>query len=402
MDRLRRTEYAFLYCADSGLLDLARLVRGTIEIRPHQELFGVSLLTGDERPVDAEDVALLLRVPGERWLPLAEIAPVGDATRDRALSLARAGFLVTDEPAGPLARLRERDERLNANGWDPHAALFHLAVRRFGSEAAPSAEGERADAGDAAIVAEALERLAAEGRAPSPHFHSRGGTRLDLPASGGNDGLFATLARRRTTRGFDPEAAVTVEQLAALLGHVFGCRGVLPLGSHLTLVRKTSPSGGALHPVEAYPLVIRASDAPAGLYRYDVERHALEELEPLAEEAARELAARFTRGQADWRGASALVVLTARFYRSFWKYRRDPRAYAVLLLDAGHLSQTFQLVCAELGIGGFVTASIDGDAIDERLGLEPTEEGALAICGCGVPKTGSALEMPFEPYSPPR
>ena len=51
-----------------------------------------------------------------------------------------------------------------------------------------------------------------------------------------------------------------------------------------------------------------------------------------------------------------LVVLSGRVARSFWKYRNHVKAYRVLTLDAGHLSQTFQLLAAEAGLAAFVTA----------------------------------------------
>ena len=94
-------------------------------------------------------------------------------------------------------------------------------------------------------------------------------------------------------------------------------------------------------------------------------------------------------------------MLVARFDRIFWKYRKHQRAYGVLLLDAGHLSQTLYLVCAELGLGAYVTAAINGANIGERLGLDEFAEGAIAVCGCGKPaREPSALEPEFVPYVP--
>jgi nitroreductase len=70
-------------------------------------------------------------------------------------------------------------------------------------------------------------------------------------------------------------------------------------------------------------------------------------------------------------------------------------------MDAGHLSQTLYLVCAELGLGAFVTAAVNGADIEERLGLEPFVEGVLAVCGCGKPASApSELEPGFLPYVP--
>ena len=124
-------------------------------------------------------------------------------------------------------------------------------------------------------------------------------------------------------------------------------------------------------------------------------------MERLSRPEAEELAEQFTCGQGYFRHASLLVVLAARFGRSFWKYRGHEKAYAVTLMDAGHLSQTFYLVCAELGLGAFVTAAINNVDIDERLGLDGFAEGSLAISGCGpLVEESSYLEPHFEPHRP--
>jgi SagB-type dehydrogenase family enzyme len=108
----------------------------------------------------------------------------------------------------------------------------------------------------------------------------------------------------------------------------------------------------------------------------------------------------FTCHQGFARDAHALFVLSSRFYRSFWKYRRHKRAYGVLLLDAGHLSQTFYLVCADLGLGAFVTAAVNGIDIEAALSLDSFGEGVLAVCGCGIPSTRKSPEARFVPYVP--
>ena len=76
--------------------------------------------------------------------------------------------------------------------------------------------------------------------------------------------------------------------------------------------------------------------------------------------------------------------------------------YGVLLLDAGHLSQTLYLVATELGLDAFVTAVINHDDIGARLGLDRYDEGALAVCGCGVAASESGLMPRFRPFSPNR
>jgi hypothetical protein len=68
-------------------------------------------------------------------------------------------------------------------------------------------------------------------------------------------------------------------------------------------------------------------------------------------------------------------------------------------MDAGHLSQTFYLICAELGLGAFLTNVVDSAAIVERLGLDDCAEGPLAVLGCGF-RAHSPLDPMFVPFTP--
>jgi putative peptide maturation dehydrogenase len=325
-------------------------------------------LTGEAHPVTPDDLEEALAVPADDWI---------DATESSG-RLARIGVLLSDGDDVRLAELRRRDEALTASGWEPAAALFHLTGR----------------------TGRANELTASTGEAPSA-FHERAGPAVDLPSPALDGPLEGTLARRRTARAFDEGPALPLELFASILYRVFGARATASLPGGVTGLRKSSPSGGALHPLEAYPLVRRIEGLPTGLYHYSLARHGLSLVRPLPEPGVRALAERATAGQSWAASAQALVVLTARFGRSFWKYREHARAYAVVLMDAGHLAQTFYLVCTELGLGPFVTAAIDADAIDAAIEIDGFTEGAIAVCGCGIRAPAPPeLEPAFESYLP--
>src|SRR5207248_3337986 len=103
------------------------------------------------------------------------------------------------------------------------------------------------------------------------------------------------------------------------------------------IVLKTSPSGGARHPIEAYVLALRVKGVSRGLYHYDAGRHRLERL---ASGATARQAVRYCAGQSWYGPAAAIVIMTAVFAREQWRYD-GPRAYRAVLIDAGHLCQTF-------------------------------------------------------------
>jgi SagB-type dehydrogenase family enzyme len=109
-------------------------------------------------------------------------------------------------------------------------------------------------------------------------------------------------------------------------------------------------------------------------------------------------------GQSYLRSAHVAVVLTARFGRTFWKYRCHKKVYRVVLLDAGHLSQTFYLTCAELGLGAFFTSALNDEAAEEALGLDRFAEAAVGLSGCGPLPVAAGRPAfdpePFEPMTP--
>ena len=82
---------------------------------------------------------------------------------------------------------------------------------------------------------------------------------------------------------------------------------------------------------------------------------------------------------------SAAIVLSCRFDKLMWKYRQS-RSYRVALLDAGHLSQTAQLVATAVGIRTWLTAAF----FNQELGLELLElddglnEFPILVIGLGT------------------
>ena len=81
--------------------------------------------------------------------------------------------------------------------------------------------------------------------------------------------------------------------------------------------------------------------------------------------------------------AHVLVVLAPRFDRTFWKYRNHAKAYRVIALEAGHLSQTLYLSATEAGLGAFVTGAVNEVALEQAFGFDPMRTGVVAVCGFG-------------------
>jgi len=391
--RARRTVYIFFHCHDSAVPDFTAFFDGEARTLPVRQVYAISLLKGEEYPVSQEELEFALSLPSDRWVE------VEDADRDRVRTLAVKGVVLTDEPGDELEALKERDELLSSSGWNLYGALHYLLTKWRGVDLRSSPH-----IGEFPIITEQTiaDFIELRGRPPEPFYaFEQPIATLELPLVRRHGGLYDALAARKTTRGFDRAQKLTVEELAVALYEVWGCHGTAPILGDILCLKRTSPSGGCLHPVEVYPLISGVNGVDSGLYHYNLRDHALELIERIAEEEAMELATTFVCGQAYFGSAQVTFVMTARFPRNHWKYPKQQRAYPVILMDAAHLSQTLYLVAGELGLGAFVTAAINSLDIEERLGLDGVTEGAVAVAGCGRARPqGSPLEPQFEPYVP--
>ena len=153
---------------------------------------------------------------------------------------------------------------MTALGWWPDAAALHLGARWDGAHArVPGRDGSPA-------AARSYHGL------PLPAFPIRGGSRVSLPAAKRNRPFDRRLPRRRTVRAFEDTTPVHLTELATLLRWVWGAHGTTRLAGDDVGLRRTSPGGGALHPIEVYPVVMRVDGLSPGIYHYLGGDHALE------------------------------------------------------------------------------------------------------------------------------
>jgi SagB-type dehydrogenase family enzyme len=192
------------------------------------------------------------------------------------------------------------------------------------------------------------------------------------------------LLARKTHRRFSNQQ-LTLETISQLLSLVWGVKGYIHTHRFGRLLRKTSPSAGARHPGEVYLMALGIKHLKPGLYHYHPARH---HLERLPQAASREKARLYCARQDFARNAAALFLMTAVFPRTMWKYHR-PRAYRVVLLDAGHLCQTFCLVATWLGLAPFCTAAFKDTLIEKDLDIDGVRESVLYVAGVGALPTSA-------------
>jgi putative peptide maturation dehydrogenase len=400
--QLQRPRYLFLVPLDTPLLDIEELLCGTVVLDSVPQMAAVSVLRGELFLISADELEVIERLSGDSWSSVESLGRASPADLNLFRELGSKGLILTDIDEEPFIELRRRNELLRSSGWDAYAALYHFMTRwsqmDLRTMAWPVGQPQHVD--DARGSVDRFIELFGK---PPRHFHSVQNPvcSVRLPLVAPEDGIYDLLTRRKTTRAFDPSVPMALEDLATILFYVFGCHGLCRVTDDFVGLKRTSPSGGGLHPIEAYPLIVNVTGLRSGIYHYDVEHHALALLEELTPEDAIETATAFAAGQAYFGMANALFMLTARFYRNFWKYRRNGKTYSVLLMDAAHLSQTLYLICTQLGLGAFITTAINAIDIEERLGLDGFAEGTLAMLGCGIPaQTGEGLEPSYVSYVP--
>ncbi|MGH9349312.1 MAG: SagB family peptide dehydrogenase [Vicinamibacterales bacterium] len=253
------------------------------------------------------------------------------------------------------------------DAWAPLAAAFHFGTKDLPFSTDPQ-RGERR-----------LARVARRSPMPPPAKQAERKVRITpLPAVPLTGEFVETLLDRRTWRDFG-RRKVTVRDVAALLRLTWGVQrwGIAPGQGRVAL--KTSPSGGACHPGEVYVLAVRIDGLAPGLYHYESHRHRLALIRRSATPAD---IGRYLPGQPWYRRASALFLMTAVFERAQWRYP-TPRAYRTVLVDAGHLCQTFCLTASWLKLAPFCSMALADSIIERDLGIDGESEGVLYAAGVG-------------------
>ena len=77
-----------------------------------------------------------------------------------------------------------------------------------------------------------------------------------------------------------------------------------------------------------------------------------------------------------------MVFMTAVFARTRWKYDYA-RAYRAVLIEAGHLCQTFCLTATRLGVAPFCTMAFADSKIENALGIDGISESVIYVAGAG-------------------
>ncbi len=177
--------------------------------------------------------------------------------------------------------------------------------------------------------------------------------------------------QRKSRRSYNKEE-LSIKELSYLLWATQGLRN-----NNVRL--RTVPSGGAVHPFEAYLSIRRVKSFKEGIYRYLPDQHSLlfvKNIDNIKEEIIKA-----ANGQEFVGEAAVVFIWTVLPERGEWKY--DILAHKLAALDAGHVCQNLYLSVESIGAGTCAVDAYNQKAADELLGVNGKDEFVIYMAPVG-------------------
>ncbi len=203
---------------------------------------------------------------------------------------------------------------------------------------------------------------------------------IDLPYSWNlhESRIVPLIAKRRSLRKY-AEKSLPLEELSFLL---WASQGITAKAGNKGF--RTTPSAGALYPIETYLSVHRVDELQPGLYHFDVNNFSLS---VLTEISVGDQVAQACLDQGFVATSTVTFLWTAIYRRSMCKY--GDRGLRYILLDAGHICQNVLTAAEALGCGGCPIAAFFDDELNAILDVDDGEETVLYAASIG--KKGSPV-----------
>jgi len=195
---------------------------------------------------------------------------------------------------------------------------------------------------------------------------------LAKPEKCGEMSLYEAMLRRKSQRQF-LNVSISLDVLSCLLWASSGIQR-----KEMGFEFRTAPSAGGLYPIETYVIAHAVEGLGKGVYHYNVKHNHLEELK---RGDFRKAAAQAALGQIMCARAAVVVVWTAVFDRSIWKYQQ--RAYRYVYLDVGHMAQNLALVSTSVGLGCCQVGALFDNEVNEIVGVDGSQESVLYMSVIG-------------------
>lgn len=184
--------------------------------------------------------------------------------------------------------------------------------------------------------------------------------RLPKPEASNRSSIEEFIAKRRSVRRYKDE-----ELSESVISRLLWAAQGISSGGGL----RTSPSAGALYPLEVHVVTGGEGELEPGVYRYIPEGHTL--LREIAGDV-REKLSKAALSQPMIRNAPVSFVISAVYARITGKYGSRGLRYAHM--EAGHAAQNVYLLGVELGIGTCAVGAFEDEEVKNVLKLPGNEE----------------------------
>ncbi|MFE8700742.1 SagB/ThcOx family dehydrogenase [Cytobacillus sp. FJAT-54145] len=195
---------------------------------------------------------------------------------------------------------------------------------------------------------------------------------LEKPEFSEVPSLWDVLQNRRSKRNFI-DKPITLNQLNLIL---WGTQGITAdLGDYQV---RTTPSAGALYPIETFMLINNVEGLEKGLYHLNVQDWILEGIK-LGDFS--DFAFDVTEQQEMTKKAAVNFVWTAVIDRTLFKYKE--RTYRYIWWDVGHVSQNFHLVANALKLGSCTMGHWYDKEMNKFLGIDGRKHLSVLMASVG-------------------
>ncbi|MFW6129796.1 MAG: SagB/ThcOx family dehydrogenase [Atribacterota bacterium] len=179
------------------------------------------------------------------------------------------------------------------------------------------------------------------------------------------------VLKRRSERDYN-EKPISFQSLAKILIFSYGITGKLDFGYKIPQYLRASPSGGALYPLEIYPVVFNVESLENGIYHYNVLKNNIELLKK--GNYRKEILDIFI-DQKMIEKSNVLFVITGVLKRSLYKYRN--RGLRFIYFDAGHLAENMYLSAVSNGLGSCALGGFYDEKLDKLLDIDGKKEVSI-------------------------
>lgn len=194
----------------------------------------------------------------------------------------------------------------------------------------------------------------------SAHTKTQVEIKLPNPVFSSRTSIEEALKKRRSIRIYNSQS-LTMQQIAQLL---WAAQGITSNNGF-----RTTPSAGALYPLEIYLVTGEIKNLSSGIYHYIPTKHILQKLR---DGDLRIELVKAAFGQAAVKSGAADIVITALFSRTTNKYGDRGKRY--VLMEAGHAAQNIYLQTVSLNLGTVSVGAFDDVQIKNILHITNEEE----------------------------